>query len=178
MARYAVIADLAAQVNWERLAEAASKDDIRSSSDELIDAAALRAAVSTPPAEGSAMAQVLARLERALEDGCAMVDACLKSRYPDYSQPERDPDDPPSPVTVWTVDLALERLMGEGEGSEWRHRGDLARAKLEAIAEGELDLFGDVDGDGEDDDDGDSGALFSAPAAIFTRKSLAGFVGR
>lgn len=64
-----------------------------------------------------------------------------------------------------------------GEGEEWRHRADNARTQLQSLAEGDLDLFGDVDGDGEADD-GAGEVRTDAPDRVHTRASLAGFVGR
>lgn len=180
MARYAVIADLAAQASWEMLAGAAGKDDllVGDDADEVIDGAALRAAANseTPPADGTALAGAIARLERALDDACALVDSYLLRRYPSYEQPARGSESP-TPVTVWTVDLALERLLGRGEGDEWNLRGQNVRSQLKALAAGDIELPGDIDGDGEDDHvDGE--ILFEAPAATFSRSSLSGFVGR
>lgn len=176
-----MIADLAAEASWELLAGAAGKGDLRIDADgdgdpdDLIEAKQLRAELDTPTGTG-AIAAAVARLERALEAACALVDSYLLARYPDYEQPARG-SEAPTPVTVWTVDLALERLFGPGEGEQFKTRADNARKQLMALASGDLHLPGDVDGDGDADHGGDR-ALYDSPDPVFTRESLAGFVGR
>ena len=181
MARYAGIADLAAEATWQRIAEAAAKGELlvpgEDGRDRRVTGADLEAAVETPPVADSVMAQVVARVERGLEGACAIVDTYVKVRYPEYSQPVRAAGDPPTTVTLWTIDLALERLLGQGEGDEWRHRGDNARKALEALARGDLDLAGDIDGDGIADDVAGE-VLVGGSERVFTRESLAGFTGR
>ncbi len=172
--RYALLADLAAQAGWNRLAEVAGKDDLRDADDDLIRGPALRAAAAAPPVAGTPMAEALARIDRALDDASALVDSHVLARYPDYGQPERSADDPPTPVTVWTVDLALERLLSAGEDDEWQRRADEARKSLRMIARGDMDLPGDIDGDG-DADDGGVGPLVAKARPALTADSLRAF---
>ena len=174
MARYASVADLAAIASWSRLAEAAGKDDLRHDDDRLISAADIQAAAENGGVGiNSPVFRAMARLNRALEDSCAIVDASILARYPGYAQPARA-GQAPTPVTVWVVDLALERLLGAGQNEERMRRADAAREQLAAIATGRMDLPGDLDGDGVDDDGGVRPRVARA-TPILTAESLRPF---